>query len=188
MSKKEHKPLSQAQLEKGIEELPPYILEAIKDRTDQIPVYVLEDLVLRRPLPRRIMLKYGIPFNQHQKRQLALEALYQHKLLDKDIRKTLFDVMMGTNDIDGFLYDLTVGTAEHEEEYRDMIRPLLREDWDLERLGLLDQVILEMGCQEILNMDTPRSVAINEAVQLAKEYCDDSTPQMVNGILDRIGK
>ena len=43
-----------------------------------------------------------------------------------------------------------------------------------------------MGCQEILVNETPKSVGIDEAVRLAKKYCDDDSYKLINGVLDQL--
>ena len=48
--------------------------------------------------------------NRHEQRVVAMQSVYQHLLLGKDIRKCVFDVMKGSNDIDVYLYSLTMGT------------------------------------------------------------------------------
>lgn len=181
------KPMREEDLKEALENrLSPFVYDAIKDRLDTIPVHLQEALVQKIRLPRRAMIDFKIPFNRHQQREIALEALYQHLLLDKDIRKSLYDAMLGSNAVDGYLYSLTVGTVENEEEYKALLAPYLREDWEFDRLSLLEQAILLMSCQEILENETPKSVAINEAVTLAKEYCDDPSPKLINGILDNL--
>lgn len=52
--------------------------------------------------------------NRHEQRVVAMQSVYQHLLLGKDIRKCVFDVMKGSNDIDGYLYSLTIGTIEKQ--------------------------------------------------------------------------
>ncbi len=63
---------------------------------------------------------------------------------------------------------------------------MLRKDWDFNRLSVLEQAILLMGCQEILVNETPKSVVIDEAVRLAKKYCDDDSYKLINGVLDQL--
>ncbi len=181
------RPMKKEELQEALENrLSPFIYDAIKDRLDTIPVHLQEALVQKIRLPRRAMIDFQIPFNRHQQREIALEALYQHLLLDKDIRKSLYDALLGSNAVDGYLYSLTVGTVENEDHYKEILAPYLREDWEFDRLSLLEQAILLMSCQEILENETPKSVAINEAVTLAKEYCDDPSPKLINGILDNL--
>jgi N utilization substance protein B len=59
-------------------------------------------------------------------------------------------------------------------------------DWTISRLGNTDQSILRMGIYELMYTSTPEVVVINEAIELAKAYSDDSVRKMINGVLDRI--
>ena len=125
--------------------------------------------------------------NRHEQRVIAMQSVYQHLLLGKDIRKCVFDVMKGSNDIDGYLYSLTMGTVENKEAFEQKINELLRDDWDFDRLSMLEQAILLISFQEILANDTPKAVVINEAITLAKKYCDDNSynkPSAIKKVVD----
>ncbi len=124
--------------------------------------------------------------NRHEQREVAINSLYQHLLLNKDIRKSVFDAMNGANEIDGYLYSITIGTAENKYTYIQKINEYLRKDWDFNRLSVIEQAILLMGFQEILVNQTPKSVVINEAINLSKKYCDDDSYKLINGVLDRL--
>ncbi len=178
--------MSPEKLQEDLENLSPYIYDAIKDRLDEIPVNIQEALVQKIPLPRKLMLKYRIPFNRHQMREIALEAIYQNLLLGKDIRRALYDVLDGSNEVNGYLYSLAVGTIENKDEYIELLSKKLRSDWTFERLPLLEQAILLMSTQEILENGTPKAAVINEAITLTKEYCDAESPKLINAILDSL--
>lgn len=178
--------MSPEKLQEDLENLSPYIYDAIKDRLDEIPVNIQEALVQKIPLPRKLMLKYRIPFNRHQMREIALEAIYQNLLLGKDIRRALYDVLDGSNEVNGYLYSLAVGTIENKDEYIELLSKKLRSDWIFERLPLLEQAILLMSTQEILENGTPKAAVINEAITLTKEYCDAESPKLINAILDSL--
>lgn len=61
------------------------------------------------------------------------------------------------------------------------------QNWELERMAVVDRNILRLGSYEILfRGDIPPKVSINEAVELAKKYSDVQASKFVNGILDRI--
>lgn len=123
---------------------------------------------------------------RHDMREIALRCVYQHLLLGTDIQKCVFDAMRGNNNIDGYLYALTIGTIEHEQEYIDIISKYLRKDWSFDRLSVLEQAILLVSLQEILQNDIPKPVVINEAIKLAKKYCDDDSYKLINGVLDQL--
>ena len=124
--------------------------------------------------------------NRHEQRVIAMNSVYQHLLLGKDIRKCVFECMKGANEIDGYLYSLTMGTVENKDIYIKKINELLRSDWTFERLSMLEQAILLVSFQEILACDTAKPVVINEAITLAKKYCDDNSYKLLNGVIDRL--
>ena len=124
--------------------------------------------------------------NRREQREVAINSLYLHLLLNKDIRKCVFDVMKGSNEIDAYLYSITIGPAENKYAYIQKINQWLRKDWDFNRLSMLEQAILLMAFQEILVDKTPKTVVINEAVELSKKYCDDDSYKLINGVLDRL--
>jgi N utilization substance protein B len=59
-------------------------------------------------------------------------------------------------------------------------------DWQLRRLAKIDQDILRLAAAEMLFLDVPQKVAINEAVELAKRYSDDDGYRFINGVLRRL--
>lgn len=124
--------------------------------------------------------------NRHEQRIIAMQSIYQHLLLNKDIRKCVFDCMDGCNEIDGYLYSLTIGTIENKEKYIEQITNYLRQDWTFDRLSILEQAILLISFQEILENETPKAIVINEAITLAKKYCDDDSYKLLNGVLDQL--
>ena len=58
----------------------------------------------------------------------------------------------------------------------------------IERISKINLVLLKLAIYEILYTETPFKVVINEAVELAKKYGDDTSPNFVNGILASIVK
>jgi N utilization substance protein B len=63
----------------------------------------------------------------------------------------------------------------------------LAENWRIDRMAAIDRNILRLGAFELLHCaDVPRSVAINEALELAKRYSTAQSSRFVNGILDRV--
>jgi N utilization substance protein B len=82
---------------------------------------------------------------------------------------------------------LVAGVRRNRPEL-DQVLAATAENWSLDRMAAADRNVLRLGAFEILHTETPRSVAINEAVQLAKRYGAAHSSQFVNGILDRLGK
>ena len=77
------------------------------------------------------------------------------------------------------------------EKQREIDRTLTKytQNWDVDRLGVLDRVVLRVAVYEMLfRGDIPPVVSINEAVEIAKAYSSKGSGRFVNGVLDRIQK
>ncbi|MGI6198665.1 MAG: transcription antitermination factor NusB [Candidatus Cloacimonadaceae bacterium] len=61
-------------------------------------------------------------------------------------------------------------------------------NWSYDCLARLDRSILHIAVYELLYTDTPPAVIINEAIEISKKFCSESTGKFVNGILDAINK
>lgn len=87
-----------------------------------------------------------------------------------------------------FARDLLNTVLNKEEQLAGLISPRLQ-NWDAERIAVLDMILMKMGAAEFLFFDTiPTKVTINEYIDLAKEYSTAQSGQFVNGILDNIHK
>jgi len=89
-------------------------------------------------------------------------------------------------DEDGKTYALSLARMieRNSETLNGYIIPVLH-NWDFKRVSRIDRIILWMALTEMLYLfDVPVSVAINEAIELAKKYSSHKSPSFVNGILD----
>lgn len=86
-----------------------------------------------------------------------------------------------------FALGLFVGVMEHLESIDLELAQNLKE-WDFERLGQMEKSILRLGAYEIAHTSTDTPVVINEAIELAKNFCDDNASRLINGVLDKIKK
>lgn len=80
---------------------------------------------------------------------------------------------------------LAEGVDMHREELDDIIAAHAK-GWTVDRIAPLDMNVMRTALYEMEFMDTPAEVAINEAVEMAKEYCGADAPKFVNGILGAI--
>ena len=86
----------------------------------------------------------------------------------------------------GYARDIVEGIIEHHDEIDDLLESY-SQGWALDRMPNLDRAILRCAVWEILHNDeVPDAVAINEAVDLAKELSTDDSGSFVNGLLSRI--
>ncbi len=87
-----------------------------------------------------------------------------------------------------YAHNLLHTTLEKENYFRELIQPKLN-NWDAERVALIDMLLLRMGVAELLFFPTiPTKVTINEYIEVAKMYSTPQSGQFVNGVLDNILK
>jgi len=88
--------------------------------------------------------------------------------------------------------DFAFETLDGILKNRKKLLKLLQEfapQWPVDKIARVDRAILEIAIYEIMyNEDVPDVVAINEAVEIAKKYGDDSSPKFINGVLSSIMK
>ena len=122
-------------------------------------------------------------------RKNIMTILYQINVYKTNkIKYDVDDVIKEVNPIDNeFVKDMVYGVNNKLDELDSIANKYLNK-WTIDRLGNTDQAILRMGIFEILYMDTPDIVAINEAVELAKIYSDDDVKNMINAVLDNVYK
>ena len=124
-------------------------------------------------------------------RILAFQALFAWETADNkdEALKSLLDFSWSEKgDInDPFPRLLTAGTVENINAVDDMIRRHLV-NWDFSRVNNADKALLRLGVYELLFRITPPRVAIDEAVDIAREYGTDDSYRFVNGVLDGILK
>jgi len=84
-----------------------------------------------------------------------------------------------------FATRLAAGALAHLEELDERIRSRA-EHWRISRMAVVDRNILRMAVYEFLHEPTPRTVAINEALEIARRFSTYEATQFINGILDAI--
>ena len=82
-----------------------------------------------------------------------------------------------------YIKEVCIGVSSRTSELDEKIKTYLK-GWTMDRIGKTDLAILRLAIFEILYRDDiPYKVSINEAVELAKIYCDDASPSFINGLL-----
>ena len=125
--------------------------------------------------------------NRSELRKLCMTILYQIEIYNKNkIDYNVDDIINEVVDVDNeFIKEIVYGVITYKEDI-DKIANNHLDGWTIDRLGNTDAAILRIGIFELLYTDIPDIVAINEAVELAKLYSDDSVRKMINGVLDKI--
>ncbi|MFB7637116.1 transcription antitermination factor NusB [Streptomyces sp. NPDC056149] len=124
-------------------------------------------------------------------RKRAFQILFEADQRGADVQSVLADWMRHARTdprqppVHEYTLELVEGYAERVARIDELISTY-SVDWDLDRMPAADRSILRLGAYELLWVDgTPDAVAIDEAVQLAKEFSTDDSPAFVNGLLAR---
>ena len=113
-------------------------------------------------------------------RRAAVVALYQQDVTGRSLDEVL------PKDTTLFTRELTEG-VEVEKDELDTLIERHAEGWTLDRIAPLERNILRVALHELLHRtDIPDEVAIDEAVEAAKELCSADAPKFVNGILGAV--
>lgn len=85
-----------------------------------------------------------------------------------------------------FIKDLTTRTME-EMQYSDGLIERFAQNWELDRIALIDRILLRMAVAELIHFhEIPTKVTINEIIELAKGYSTDKSNVFINGVLDAV--
>jgi transcription antitermination protein NusB len=119
----------------------------------------------------------------------ALQALYELDCTKHKVEETSAQLRAGetlTQEALSFSEELVQGALEHKSELDALIRKFAPA-FPVEQMSIIDRNILRLAIFEILfTKETPRKVAINEAIELAKSFGSDSSPRLINGILGSV--
>ena len=121
-------------------------------------------------------------------RQCVLKALFAYQFSKNDTIDQLVSENPELKDNNVFIQSLFDIVLEHVKLTEDIIRSHL-ENWEIDRVALIDKILLKMGICEIYFIDDiPPKVTISEMVEIAKIYSTDESPVFINGILDAVFK
>lgn len=125
-------------------------------------------------------------------RELAFKLIYGievQKEADEDYLNLFFD----NNDIEekevqDYLKKIKEGIEENKAEIDNLINHNLKSNWTISRISKINLSLIKIAIFEMLYLNLPYKVAINEVVELAKKYADDQDPMFINGILASVVK
>jgi len=89
--------------------------------------------------------------------------------------------------VDSEVFRVACKVIAHREKLDEVIIPLLA-NWRFERVGVCTKLILRLAIWELQNTDTPPTIVINEAIELAKCFAEKDAYKFINGILDKLVK
>ena len=122
-------------------------------------------------------------------REFAVQALYLADISKRTPEESLVSLVRGEN-LDKKTMEFSVrlvdGTRRAKEEL-DKIIMEFSENWEMKRMSAIDRNVLRLGAYELVyELDTPISVIIDEAVDIAKKFSTRDSGKFVNGILDKV--
>lgn len=124
---------------------------------------------------------------RHQARQIALQALYEIDITSHSPGNVIRDRLAAQEpplrkEAADFARHIVAGVAAHTSSL-DQIIAHFAPEWPVNQIATIDRNILRIALWEILFDGTPIRVAINEAVELAKEFGAEASPRFINGVL-----
>ena len=130
--------------------------------------------------------------NKSISRELAFKLLYSMEI-QQEYGQEQIDLFIENNEIEDkkiiqYIQSTINGILENKKEIQKQIEENLKEKWDISRISKIDFVLLQIAIYEIQYKKLPYKIAINEAVELAKMYGEDSSKSFVNGMLATIVK
>ena len=122
-------------------------------------------------------------------REKIMIILYQIDInRSQHINYNVEEIISSNLEIDNeFVRDIIYGVITYEDEIINIANKYMK-NWDISRIDKTGAAILKMAIYELKYTDTPHIVIINEAVELAKKYSDDSVRKIINAVLDKMIK
>lgn len=121
-------------------------------------------------------------------RRLAMQVMYQYDIQKTDYEQIVAYTIEDANYIQDtkiFARQLSDITFTNLEQIDALIVKKSR-DWSFDRLAKIDKSILRVALSEMKTAETPLSVIINEAIEMARKYSGDDSVKFINGILGNI--
>ena len=124
-------------------------------------------------------------------RELALKFLYQTEFNSNSPDSELKSFCERANvseEIQDFTQALIKNIFIHKKEVDGLLKKISA-NWVPDRMAMIDKNILRLGiCELLFDSTTPPKVVINEAVEIAKKFGTEESPDFINGILDKVYK
>lgn len=135
--------------------------------------------------------------HRHRSRQVALQALYALDLAERGRSEPLpspeqvfervtahFELAAGARE---FAWELFRGASAEREEI-DSLLALHARNWRISRMSAVDRNVMRLAIYELIRTETPTSVVIDQAVELARRFGDEPSGAFVNGVLDAVAR
>ena len=123
--------------------------------------------------------------SRHHARERALEIMYEASIKDRPVLDVVRELSIHP---DHYVIALLTSSFDNVVRANELISNYSI-DWPLERIALVDRLVMTMAIGEMLMTDAPpKAVILDEAVELVKVYSTDASPKFVNGVLSSIAE
>ena len=131
--------------------------------------------------------------NRSSMRENAFKLLYSLEIQTTEELEGQIDLYIESNEIKDeeakkYIKEVVLGIEKEQKSIMGLIENKLKPNWKIERVSRIDLSILKLAIYELKYTQIPYKVAINEAVELAKKYGEDTSKTFVNGVLASIVK
>ena len=126
-------------------------------------------------------------------RELTFRLIYSLEIQKTDDLEEQIELYLQCNDVedDGakeYIKDVVIGIKENNADIQGLIEKNLKADWKIDRISKIDLSLLKLAIYEIKYKEIPYKVAINESLELAKKYGEETSKNFINGILASVVK
>lgn len=125
--------------------------------------------------------------NRSAVRELAFQFLYGAEI-QKEVKVEQIDEFLAENEIEDdnakkYIENVVSGIIANQNEMTKTIEKNLKSDWKIERISKVSLALLKLSIFEIVYEKLPYKAIINDVVELAKKYGEETSPTFVNGVL-----
>ena len=126
-------------------------------------------------------------------RELTFRLIYSLEIQKVEDLEEQIELYIQCNDIEDddakeYIKDSILGIKENNIEIQGLIEKNLKADWKIDRISKVDLSLLKLAIYEIKYKQIPYKVAINESLELAKKYGEETSKNFINGILASVVK
>ena len=126
-------------------------------------------------------------------RELTFRLIYSLEIQKTDNLEEQIELYIQCNDVEDeeakeYIKDAILGINENIVVIKELIEKNLKADWKIDRISKIDLSLLKLAIYEIKYKQIPYKVAINESLELAKKYGEETSKNFINGILASVVK
>ena len=126
-------------------------------------------------------------------RELTFRLIYSLEIQKTEDLEEQIELYLECNEVEDdeakeYIKDAIIGINENINEIQGLIEKNLKADWKIDRISKIDLSLLKLAIYEIKYKNIPYKVAINESLELAKKYGEETSKNFINGILASVVK